>query len=89
MAYRRFTDRNGHSWEIRERSRSEWELVPTGDNPEDRKTVKPPGYEADPFELSQEELQRMLDAAPGSGGPRGPRGARGPGGPRKSSPFQD
>ena len=86
MTYRRFTDRNGHTWEIRERSRSEWELVPRGGNPEDRKAVKPPGYEADPFELSQEELQRMLDAAPGAGGPRGPEG---PEGPRKSSPFQD
>ncbi len=86
MGYRRFTDRNGHTWEIRERSRSEWEFAPTGANPEDRKAVKPPGYEADPFELSQEELQRMLDAAPGSRGPGGPRG---PGDPGKSSPFQD
>jgi hypothetical protein len=25
--------------------------------------VEPPGYEQDPYELSQEELQRLLDAS--------------------------
>jgi hypothetical protein len=39
--------------------------------------VAAPGYERDPFELSVEELQRLLDGAPRPGS-----------GPRKS-PFKD
>ncbi len=61
MAYRNFTDRQGRKWEIRERSRSEWELHPAGDNRERMRTVRSPGYEKDPFELSVEELVRLLD----------------------------
>jgi hypothetical protein len=52
----------GHVWEIQDRSRNEWEFAPVGGNPEPRRTVPAPGYESDPFELSNEELQRMLDA---------------------------
>ena len=37
----------------------------------------PPGYEADPYEMSVEELQRILDAA-------APRRA-----PKSKSPFKD
>jgi hypothetical protein len=77
MGYRRFTDRAGHAWEIRDRSRNEWEFTPVAGNPEALRTVPAPGYESDPFELSNEELQRMLDAVR-------PADSR-----TKRSPFQD
>lgn len=38
-----------------------------GSNPERPKTVRAPGYEKDPFELSIEELQRLLDEPDVSG----------------------
>ena len=65
MGFRRFTDREKRVWEIRPVSRSEWEFSPTGDNRERPRTVASPGYEQDPFELSQEELQGLLDQAQG------------------------
>lgn len=64
MADRRFTDRDGRRWELRVRGRSEWLFEPVDDNPGPARTGAPPSYEADPFELSVEELQRVLDAAP-------------------------
>ena len=64
MGFRRFVDRQGHAWEIRVRGRSEWEFSPVANNPGPARTAAAPGYEADPFELSVEELQRLLDAAP-------------------------
>jgi hypothetical protein len=63
VAYRRFTDRNGHQWEVQARTRDEWELDPVGDNPNRPRSVRSPGYEKDPFELSIEELQRLLDGS--------------------------
>jgi hypothetical protein len=77
MAGRRFADRAGQRWEVRVRSRSEWEFEPVEGNPGPARTGAPPGYESDPFELSVEELQRVLEAA------RPPR--TGP----KASPFLD
>ena len=77
MADRRFADRDGGRWDVRVRTRSEWLFEPVGDNPGPARAVTPPGYETDPFELSVEELQELLDAAPT---PR-PR--------PKSSPFLD
>jgi hypothetical protein len=76
MAHRRFTDRDGNRWDVRQRSRTEWELEPADGTPGAARLVTPPGHETDPFELSVEELQRLLDA----GRPR-----RGPG----PSPFLD
>jgi hypothetical protein len=76
MAGRRFVDRAGLRWEVRVRSRSEWELEPVDENPGAGRLATPPGYEADPFELSVEELQGLLDA----GRPRRPPGR---------SPFLD
>lgn len=67
MAYRRFTDPQGQEWEVRDLSRSTWELQPVAGNPAKPRTVQPPGYESDPFEMSEEELQRLL----GSGGEPG------------------
>ena len=77
MAFRAFTDRDGRRWEIRDRSDREWEFVPDKGNPGPARVVEPPGYETDPYELSAEELQRLLDAAP-------PGRAR-----ERKSPFKD
>lgn len=77
MASRNFVDRDGNAWDVIPRSKTEWEFEPIGGNKEARKVVDPPGYERDPFELSNEELQRLLDSA------REPRTR-----PRKS-PFLD
>ena len=65
MAFRSFTDRDRRTWEIRPVGRGEWEFGPTGENRERARTVASPGYEKDPYELSQEELQRLLDASSG------------------------
>jgi hypothetical protein len=61
MANRTFTDREGRRWEVRERSRTEWVLEPIQDNPAAPRRVKPPGYESDPFELTDQELWRVLE----------------------------
>lgn len=63
MAHRKFVDRDGREWEIRPRNRHEWEFGPAGDNPEPACEVASPGYERDPYELSKEELQDLLDRA--------------------------
>ena len=76
MAHRRFTDRDGRAWEVRVRSRNEWEFEPVGDNPGPARLGVPPGYEQDPFEMSVEELQKLVD---------GSRARRPPG----KSPFLD
>jgi hypothetical protein len=65
MGFRKFIDRDQRQWEIRDVSRYQWEFSPAGDNPQGARTVAPPGYEPDPYELSQEELQRLLDASVG------------------------
>ncbi|HEY9383378.1 MAG TPA: hypothetical protein VIP80_07660 [Gemmatimonadales bacterium] len=65
MGFRKFVDRNRQQWEIRDLSRSRWEFSPAGDNRLPAREVEPPGYEQDPYELSQEELQALLDASTG------------------------
>jgi hypothetical protein len=77
VAYRKFTDADGMQWEVRDRSHSEWELEPVGLNRGQPRTVPAPGYEKDPFEMSEAELQALLGKS--SGGP-----AR-----NKKSPFAD
>lgn len=77
MAGRRFVDAAGLRWEVRVRSRSEWEFEPVEGNPGPARFVQPPRYEADPFEMSIEELHRLLASAP----PPRPR--------PKNSPFLD
>ncbi len=64
MGDRRFRDRDGRRWEIRVRGKREWLFEPVEDNPGPTRSATPPGHETDPFELSIEELQRLLDAAP-------------------------
>jgi hypothetical protein len=77
MGHRRFRDRAGQDWEVRARTRDEWELDPVGENPDRPRTVGAPGYERDPYELSVEELQRLLDASAAVSTPG------------KRSPFKD
>ena len=77
MANRTFSDRTGSRWEIRTPSRSEWEFEPIEGNAGPARLATPPGYEPDPYEMSVEELQRILDAAT----PRRP--------PKSKSPFLD
>jgi hypothetical protein len=77
MGDRRFADREGRRWEVEVRGRSEWVFEPVEGNPGPARTGSPPEYESDPFELSVEELQRVLDAA------------RAPGKRPSSSPFLD
>lgn len=64
MGYRRFVDRDGNEWEVRDRTRSEWQFEPSGANRQVPRVITAPGYETDPFELSIEELQRLLDSQP-------------------------
>ena len=75
MGDRRFADCDGKRWDVIVRGRSEWIFEPVEDNPGPARTGAPPGYERDPFELSVEELQHVLDAAPT------------PGAKQKKSPF--
>lgn len=77
MGDRRFADRAGKRWDVVVRSRSEWVYEPVEDNPGPARAGAPPGYETDPFELSVEELQHLLDQA------------RAPQARPKKSPFLD
>jgi hypothetical protein len=72
MAERRFADAAGRRWAVRVRSRNEWEFEPVDGNPEPPRLGAPAGYEQDPFELSVEELQRLVDAARTRRPPRAP-----------------
>ena len=67
MGYRRFSDPQGHEWEVHEITRSAWEFHPVQGNPGRIQFITPPGYESDPFELSLEELQRLLGSPGGAG----------------------
>jgi len=77
MGYRRFTDRDGVTWEVRERTVAEWEFQPVGQPGVAPVRVRAPAQEHDPFEVATVELQRMLDA-------ERPRGAS-----RAKNPFGD
>jgi hypothetical protein len=63
VGFRVFLDRDGVGWEVRPRSKDEWAFEPAGENPGPARSAAAPGYERDPYELSQEELQRLLDSA--------------------------
>ena len=88
MSYRRFTDRAGHRWEIRDRHSGSWEFRPVHGNPAAPRQGAAPGYQTDPFELSEQELQAVLeDATPGDGG--GPGSSRPAGSGRPGGLFED
>jgi hypothetical protein len=63
MAHRRFHDRKGQEWEVRTPSKDMWEFGLVDDSLGRSRTVPAPGYERDPYELSVEELQRLLDGS--------------------------
>ncbi len=44
MGYRRFTDRDGNAWEVRDDSDYEWRLEPVSGGTEPRK-IPSPGYQ--------------------------------------------
>ena len=64
MGRRKFVDRDGNGWEVRPVTKAEWEFLPEPENSELPRTVAAPSHERDPFELSKEELQALLDSAP-------------------------
>ncbi len=72
MSHRTWIDRAGRSWQVRPRSRSEWEFEPLPGNSESARIARAPSWQDDPFELSREELQRLFDAAPHPDRPRPP-----------------
>ena len=81
MGYRKFVDRDGRGWNVKDRSPYQWRFDPEPGNPSGAIDVSAPGYQKDPFELSNEELQSLLD---GVGGRDQPRAV-----PKKKSPFLD
>jgi len=83
MSVRAFQDASGRRWQVKIRSRHQWILEPLSGNPEAPRTVEPPLYAEDPFELSEQELRRILESAGGSGA--GPAGSP----PSRPSPFKD
>lgn len=78
---RKFKDRSGEAWVVeREHGRHELVFRPIQGAPDDERVAPLPrhGHTQDPYELSDAELQRMLDGArPRYQGPKGP------------SPFKD
>jgi hypothetical protein len=80
MGYRRFKDTEGITWEIRDLSDVAWEFEPVSHPGQRTLRVPAPGHQKDPFDLSVEELQRLLDGVQGAAPPRAA--------PRKS-PFSD
>ena len=82
MGYRRFTDPDGMAWEVRDVSRTEWELVPAEPGPAAVR-VPAPAHQADPFDVSTQDLQRLLARH------RPPDDPDAPVHRRKPSPFKD
>lgn len=72
MSYRKFKDRSGAVWQVRDESLGRWVFAPEPGNLSDRRTVAAPGYTDDPFELSDAELQRLLDGSQPDGGSKRP-----------------
>lgn len=88
MGYRRFADGRGGRWEIRIESSGEWRFEPVSGTSLPASRGRPPLYARDPFELSEPELQRILESARPIAGGRG-SGSGGPSGGKKSSLFGD
>ena len=85
MGYRRLTDRDGEVWDVKDQSDTVWRFEPVGGNPAEPVEAQAPGYQKDPFELSQAELQRILDEGQSDSRSRGKNWER----PKKKSPFLD
>jgi len=80
MSYRKFKDGAGNEWEVRDRSHAEWIFEPGLENHSVPKRITPPSYESDPFELTDQELRRLLNQSTDT---------HPPGGPSRPSPFRD
>lgn len=95
MSFRKFRDEEGRRWQVRVASRSEWLLEPIGGTPGPaRRGAAPLHAGSDPFEVSEEELRRILaDARPVGGRAPGDEGSTsGHGsadGGARESPFGD
>ena len=72
MSHRKWNDRTGRPWQVKPLSRSEWEFEPLPGNDGRARRTRAPTWQEDPFELSNEELQRLFDAAPDPDRPRPP-----------------
>lgn len=72
MGYRRFADGEGGRWEVRPGSSGEWRFEPVSGTSRPPSRGRPPLYATDPFELSERELQRILETARPLHGRRGP-----------------
>ncbi|MGH7626965.1 MAG: hypothetical protein ACREOJ_16815 [Gemmatimonadaceae bacterium] len=79
MSYRKFVDGAGKNWDVRDRSHAEWIFEPGEDNPGGPRRITPPSYESDPFELTDQDLRRLLDKSTLTHPADGPR----------KSPFRD
>ena len=60
--HRRFEDARGNSWEIRPEEDYKWYFVPLEGNDSTRKITTPPPEADDPFDLDEDELQKLLDS---------------------------
>lgn len=71
---RKFVDRNGKPWDVeREHGRRQLVFRPIEGSSADERNSPAPGHTDDPFELSDEELQRLLDRSrPRYHKPKGP-----------------
>lgn len=71
---RKFTDRTGTAWDVdREQGRRHLIFRPVDQESSKERTVAAPGHTDDPFELSDGELQRLLDRSrPRYRKPQGP-----------------
>ncbi|MGH7541637.1 MAG: hypothetical protein ACRELC_11620 [Gemmatimonadota bacterium] len=87
MSVRKFRDREGRGWRVEVRSRREWRLAPLPGNPAAPRVAVPPLYAEDPFELSDQELWRILDGARERPAP--PPSPFSDDAPPKGSPFSD
>ena len=74
---RRFEDARGDGWEIRPQADYKWHFVPLEDNDGIRKIGTPPPETDDPFDLSEKELQRLLDSGIPTQGISEPAGTAG------------
>lgn len=63
MSARRFQDERGRRWEVEVRAKRDWRFEPLRGNPAAARRAVPPLYADDPFELSEQELRRILATA--------------------------
>lgn len=60
--HRRFEDARQDAWEIHAQEEFKWHFVPLEGNDKIRKIATPPPEADDPFELDEQELQKLLDS---------------------------